>query len=208
MLPGPTIMRSCTKCNQLIEQETIVSGNTCSSRFWTDGWRVSPMLPDYPQLVKCPNCKMLFWIDEAPAVGEKEPFGEADDKWVNAKSIKVPSRTDYYKFLACIDDNPEKEQYIRMRAWWATNSKYRKNSIAAFELKPADIRNLEALSALIKDTSEEAIIMKAEIERELGHFGDCLSLLNRKFDDELTFVVEFIKALAGKHERRVMEIKQ
>jgi hypothetical protein len=166
------------------------------------------MLPDYPLLVKCPNCKMLFWIDDAPAVGEKEPFGEPDDKWANAKSIKVPSRSDYYKFLSCIKDDPGKEHYVRMRAWWAANSKYRKNPSAAFELKSEDIKNLEALSSLIATDSEEAIIMKAELARELGHFEDCLSLLKRKFDDELTFAVEFIRVLAERHERRVMEIKQ
>jgi len=41
-----------------------MSGNTFGATFWTDGKRDAPMLPDLPEFVKCPHCKLLLWINE------------------------------------------------------------------------------------------------------------------------------------------------
>jgi len=51
MLPGPTIVRKCSTCGKLIAQPTLLSGNTFGARFWTDGKREAPMLPEQPWLV-------------------------------------------------------------------------------------------------------------------------------------------------------------
>jgi len=69
MLPGPTIIRRCSACTKLIEQFTLNSGNTIGARFWTDGKRDAPMLPDELWLVKCQQSGALVWIDEQEQVG-------------------------------------------------------------------------------------------------------------------------------------------
>ncbi len=67
MLPGPTIIKRCSDCSQLIEQSTLDSGNTLGAKFWTDGKRYFPMLPDNPWLVECPHCQ-AFLFNKFPAL--------------------------------------------------------------------------------------------------------------------------------------------
>ena len=57
MMPGPILIKKCSACGGLIEEEILMSGNTCGAVYWTDGEHYAPMLPDTPELVKCPHCK-------------------------------------------------------------------------------------------------------------------------------------------------------
>ncbi len=74
MLPGPTIVKKCSECSELINEQTITSGYTFGATFWTDGKREAAMLPDQPWLVKCPHYQSLIWTDELERVAEIEPF--------------------------------------------------------------------------------------------------------------------------------------
>jgi hypothetical protein len=62
---------------------------------------------------------------------------------------------------------------------------------------------LELLVTNDPDTS----MMKAEIPRELGQFGECLGELCQAFDDAHLRVVEAIKGLAESGKRRVERIE-
>ena len=90
MLPGPTIIRRCSQCDQLIEESTIMSGNTFGATYWTDGKREAPMLPNTLWLVQCPHCQALAWLDEQEQVGEKAPWG-ADDTFNGSRPVTEPS---------------------------------------------------------------------------------------------------------------------
>lgn len=46
MLPGPTIIIACPLCGQYAKKRTIISGNTFGAKLWSDGKRISPMLPE------------------------------------------------------------------------------------------------------------------------------------------------------------------
>jgi DNA-directed RNA polymerase subunit RPC12/RpoP len=74
ILPGPTIIYECYNCQDNIRHDTIGSGNTCDVRFWTDGKRDAPMLPDQAWLIKCPHCRVLIWVDELKYLGEVNPW--------------------------------------------------------------------------------------------------------------------------------------
>ena len=74
MLPGPTIVRSCTECHGLIAEYTLGSGNTFGATFWTDGKMDAPMLPDEPALVECPHCRAPLWIEDQEQIGEMQPY--------------------------------------------------------------------------------------------------------------------------------------
>lgn len=64
MLPGPKIIRKCSKCKNLVQQETLMSGNTLGARYYTDGKMEAPMLPYLQYLIKCPHCNYLIWINK------------------------------------------------------------------------------------------------------------------------------------------------
>jgi hypothetical protein len=72
MTLGPTLIKKCSACGQMIEEWTIMSGNDVGAVYWTDGECFAMMLPDLPELVKCPRCGELLWIYELELLGEKE----------------------------------------------------------------------------------------------------------------------------------------
>ena len=103
------------------------------------------MHPDMPWFVKCPHCKGLMWIDELEEVGEIQPWDielfENEDELpeelremfsdvkYKAKLYDFPELQDYFAELKKGNSDREKEQYLRMRAWWAGNDKKRRYKV-------------------------------------------------------------------------------
>lgn len=221
MLPGPTIVRQCGKCGHFLKEYTLLSGNTCGARYWTDGKCDAPMLPDLPSLAKCPHCRALIWIDEQEKIFERDLFEpaasggdnkESRDKgrhkeiWRVAKMIKCPSKSDYFRFLRTSMGKPEKEIYVRIRAWWAGNDPRRKSASPTL-LSKAERDNLATLTGLLDGDDENDRIMKAEALRELGDFVGAGELLARKFGEGVCGAAEFIGRLIKRHDPIAREIK-
>jgi hypothetical protein len=191
------IIRECPHCKAHVVQEETVSGNTFGAKFYTDGKREARMLPDHPALVKCPSCSNLFWVDEAVEV----------DSGFEAASGKIrvfaPSEKEMLNFLAGSTLPKDKEIYLRVRAWWLANDAWRwvPNTTPAFSRE--QVKNLNALSALLDESEPGHRILKAEIARELGKFDDCLLLLSYQFEAGYEFATNFIKKLAEEKVRAV-----
>src|SRR6476660_1051502 len=151
MTPGPTIIRKCSSCQKFIAQYTIASGNTFGARFWTDGKRDAPMLPDQPWLVKCRHCGSLLWIDEQKQVGEINSWGtghQEEQKFKDAQLYDTPSVQDYFSFLAKGYSEKPKERYLRMRIWWAGNDA-RRHQVDVSPMSSEEVANLLALASLL-----------------------------------------------------------
>ena len=134
MTPGSTIIRKCSVCAKHLAQHTIRSGNTFGARFWTDGKRDAPMLPDQPWLVKCPHCSTLLWIDEQKQVGEIDPRdarGDAADRFKDARPVSEPTLAEYTTCLSAGLRDKKKERYVRLRTWWAGNDVRRESGHSA-----------------------------------------------------------------------------
>lgn len=206
MMPGSTVIRRCSVCAKLIAQETIASGNTFGARFWTDGKRDAPMLPDQPWLVKCRHCRALVWIDEQEKVGEVEPWDSGDATFGDARPYITPSVRDYFAILEeGVSDN-KKVTYLRRRAWWAGNDARRQGGDAT-PLSDVETANLHAFAALLDESDENDRIMKAEVMRELGEYEDATALLSKPFSDGLAQAVAIIKGLTAQRISFVREME-
>ena len=206
MRPGPTIIRKCSICSNPIEQPTLASGNTFGATLWTDGKREAPMLPDEPWLVMCPHCHAPLWIDELEELGEVDPFGETDSEFQNVIEYETPSLNDYFAVLERGLASLEKEHYIRLRTWWAGNDKRRVN-VGETLTKPQEKSNLIALAQLLDESSDNDLVMKAEIMRELGHFEEAKALLIKALGGRMSQVATFIKNLADNKDSSVKKIE-
>lgn len=237
MLPGPTIIRECSACGKYIAQDTIVSGNTCGCRFWTDGKTFAPMLPDKPWLVICQHCGTLVWIDEQKQVGESElgdpenPFMKIcrvdrhgnsynqeiepwnaqthdADKFVDALRAKTPTLQDYAGFLEAGVSDKEKKRYVRLRAWWAGNDHRRWRKLKkTTPLSSFEAQNLRALITLLDETEDNDRLLMAEALREIGEFADADKLLATAFKGEPLPGVSFIRDLNKKRISAVEEMR-
>jgi len=205
MLPGPTIIMKCSTCSEYIEQSRIISGNTFGAKIWTDGWRDAPMMPDQPSLVKCPHCGSLLWIDELEKLGETEQWSGGSE-FKGSKPYHVPDSEAYMRLLKERTHNPEKEIYLRLRAWWAGNDA-RRETDQKMPLSEEEIGNLQAVSDLLDEQDPNDRLMKAEIMRELGRFDEAKRLLDHPFDDEYVQAFEIISDLVAQKNPFVAEMR-
>ena len=207
-MPGPTIIRKCLVCGKHIAQHTIVSGNTFGARSWTDGKRDAPMFPDQPWLVRCPHCSTLVWIDDQPYAREVEPWGArsaAADQFKDARPAPVPTLTEYVAFLSAGVEAGEKEQYVRLRLWWAGNDA-RRDGNHVTPLTDVETANLQRFSTLLDETNDNDRLLKAEAFRELGMFENAEALLATHFKKRLMQAVEIIRGLNQNRSTAVAEI--
>ena len=226
MLPGLTLIKKCSKCQRLIEEETIMSGNTCGAVFWTDGEYYADMLPDEPELVKCPFCKALVWLKELEEVGDKGinrfagfvPIQPPDATLDITRPYKMPNRNDYFRLLKVKIDNTEREIYLRLRAWRAGNDRRRRSERGPLKFKKKigkpleplsypEIKNMKELVCMLDGQNDEERLLKAELLRELGFFNRSLYLLAKPLEEEYKVSAAFIRELAEKQDPWVRELK-
>ena len=206
MRPGPTIIQECPNCDQPIKNHTLMSGNTFGARYWTDAKQEAPMFPDQPWLVKCPACEALFWLDEAKELAEIDAFAGGDERLTNARNYETPAEAEYLDFLSETQLAPKKERYVRTRSWWLANDRHRVSQAPCSEFTDDQLVNLGRLSDLLDEAEPDARLMKAELARELGLFGEAMLLLDTPFPDEFSLVVETIRSLCEETRTAVVEI--
>jgi len=80
MIPGPNLVYECPKCKRTVWRESLISGNTLGSTLFSDGKRISPMLPEFPFIVKCKECNTFYWLDKKNRIGEFEDYEIRDYK--------------------------------------------------------------------------------------------------------------------------------
>jgi hypothetical protein len=199
MLPGPNQILRLPTSGKLVKITTLLSGNTFGAQFWTDGKREAPMLPDSPWLRCHPEGREFFWTDECEEVGEEDAWGKTS-QYGDVPYAEDPELDDYRRALTSLPGLPrEKEQYLRMRYWWAANDPVRRGEIAQ---PTADgyRENLERLISLLDVTAPNSRLMAAEATRQLGDFEQAASLLQFDFGGDYVKAVERIGALVRRHD--------
>ncbi len=199
--PGPTLIKKCNRCDELMKQRTFASGNNFGARYWTDGKIDTPMLPETPHVVVCPHCGKVDWLRNLTKVGEIPgprgfgvPLPEYDLSFDDLPFFDSPSGDDYLGFLESAELIHDQEFYLRWTYWHLMNDARRKSSVL-LPLGIDEAENLQRLLILIKSPSESIRLMKAEIHRELGDFESCAKLLDYDFSDELIPLAQTIYLL-------------
>ncbi len=210
MLPGRTIIMLCVHCREKFMQPTLMSGNTLGARFWTDGWREAPMLPDQPWLVKCPGCAGLLWLDEAEVAACIDPLEDEGCEHDDTPLYGLPTEEDYLRLLSTCELEPEKEREARIRAWWEANHAHRGDDGSACDAGFSDrqLDNLAKLSGLLNESASEERLMMAEIARERGDFEEAMRLLNKRFPADVAPVADAIRSLSQQNVALVAEVPQ
>ncbi|MBY0436910.1 MAG: hypothetical protein K2W80_01875 [Burkholderiales bacterium] len=106
MMAGPDVYVRCPRCAHVGMYFTFLSGNTFGAKYYTDGRRVAPSLPEVPEVVACLGCEAAFWRDQAeevagpwsrmrfPGINDGE---ERDPAIASAKPLKEPDEAGYFK---------------------------------------------------------------------------------------------------------------
>ena len=194
-----------------MRQRTIASGNTLSAKYWTDGKVDASMLPITPEVVACPHCRKVQWINDLEEVGEipgPRGFGvprpEYDKTFDHQPFIELPFADDYLEFLKSEKLLNDQELYLRWMYWHLMNDS-RRNDPDASPLSFDEVANLKRLSVLIELGNESSRLTIAEIHRELGDFDSCEKVLDHDFSEELIPAAQTIYFL---QEEKISVVKQ
>ena len=211
MTPGPTTIISCPHCGQFAKRKSLISGNTFGAKLWSDGRRIAPMLPEFPNLVLCKKCDKFYWVKDAKEVEKVNEFVliEADDqpeneKWKDIDYVEFPTFSQYFKALETISE----EKYIRLSIWWSFNDYIRnghENKITPDKQK-LNAENLILLLTLLNEADENDLLMKAEVLRNLGRFEESRLLLDKVTNPDLIEVKEKFLAGINKQNKQVFQV--
>lgn len=126
---GPPEIRKCLSCSQLVAQHILWSGNTFGAKYWTDGKITAGMLPNIPDLGRCPHYQSLMWFSDGTEIEKNETASSALpslDLPAGAKFILPPVKEDYLQALSdSFYSSKEQELNLRFGAWHAANDKFR-----------------------------------------------------------------------------------
>lgn len=210
MLPGDDIVKKCPNCQGFILEPTMVSGNTFGAEFWSDGFMKAPMYPEYPWLVECPFCQYTFWIDESNELDRIAPGTVPDAKYRDARKYITPDEARYLEVLQSNKLPRKKEEYLRIRAWWAANDaiRFMPAPPQEFAFSEGQVKNLLALNDLLKKPDPQERLMRSELMRELGRFDESRALLEHKFPSKLQPVAKILKNLCEEKNRFVANITE
>ena len=126
MLPGPKYLYKCPNCGNLLTKGSLMSGNTFGAKVFSDGKRIAPMLPDFPDLTKCKKCDTIFWLSKLKELGTYEWGDQENLDWQNADEADFLGIEDYFKALDKGLALKRKEEItVRNQIWWAYNDRIR-----------------------------------------------------------------------------------
>ncbi len=193
MIPAPDSVYQCPKCDNLLKNRNLLSGNTFGARIFSDSKRIAPMLPEYPNLTKCRKCNTIFWLCKLQEIGTLDWSNEQNPNWENADSADFLTIDDYLNAIETgLAENVDEEVLIRMLIWWAFNDRLR-NGKEIFRNESDEIRwkeNCLALMALLDLKNDSQKIMLAELNRNLGDFEKCISIIDSIETDNMKWVQE------------------
>jgi hypothetical protein len=197
MLPGPNLIYKCPNCDNLLKNQSLLSGNTFDGAIYSDGKRIFPMMPEFPDLTKCKKCNHIFWLSKTREIGSYSWGDEQNLLWQNADNAVFLTIDEYFLALSLslVQDRSE-EFYIRQRIWWAFNDRVRNGNdlYNSEEEKTKWESNVAAFIKILDPDDVSQLIMIAELNRNLGNFEICLTLIESLTIPDLDWLKEaFIK---------------
>ena len=201
----------CPNCGNLISRESYISGNTFGAQIFSDGKIIAPMHPLIPNLTKCKKCETIFWLSKLKEIGT---FG-CDDctnyvkEWKESDCAAFLDLEDNYNALdKGLAENKEEELNIRISIWWEYNNRIREGE-NIFRDEKDELRwteNLERLKTLLDQSDIDQRMMIAEINRNLGDFENCISVIQTIDDDEVNRMKEKILNECHRKNKWVVEL--
>lgn len=185
----------------MVGKPTLNSGNTLGASYWLDNKRRAPMLPDYPDLGRCPHCGVLMRQSLARKAEVSEEFAYSLPD--GADWMQNPTENDWVESLQSVMwKSADEEIYARLAAWHAANDSVREQE-GKPEFSNAALDNLRALDELLGAGDEPYfVVLRAEIARETGDFDSALAWLEHA-DPKFEQVTTQIAALARAKDTRI-----
>lgn len=200
----PPIVLECPECGEkyLISRQS-ENPSEKAIRF-SDGFYVDQINWRTPMIIGCITCELGFFPENGKLIAEPD-WDEFQHYWSDLKKAEPPTAGALAIELRVRKKLlPEKELALRTEFWYAGNHSELGRML---KLKNEKFRNywtesLVQLERIIPDASEDSLLLKAEINRQLGEFDKCITLINDHASVKAKQVIEY--AMAQKTEPFVL----
>ena len=186
-----------------------MSGNVIGAKIFSDGKRIAPMLPEFPDLTKCKKCDTIFWLSKLKEIGSYDLDDKMSSNWEHEDYADFLDIEDYFKALNDnLAENMQEELFIRKRIWRAYNDRIRngKNLFIDENDEMKWRENCNKLLSLFDQSDLNQKIMTAELHRNLGDFDNCINLINSIDKDDLNWIKEKIINECTRKNKWVIEL--
>lgn len=170
-----------------------MSGNSFGAKIFSDGKRIAPMLPEFPDLTKCKKCDTIFWLSKLKEIGTYQWGDKTNSNWEKADNADFLDIEDYFKALNDnLAENMQEELFIRNRIWWKYNDRKRngRNQFIDENDENKWRKNCNKLISLLDQSDLKQKIMAAEIHRNLGDFENCINIIQSVDNEDLNWLKE------------------
>ena len=190
---GEPVYRRCTGCPGAIEIRTLIEGDHDGSVLWTDGFIESSTMPDQTLLARCGACGKVVWLPDLEPV---EVSG--DDRKTSYEALSVQEHFDLLEDVHSL--RADRVIVLRTLAWQKANHA-RRSATAPDELSEAELKNLQALDAMLGEKWENELLMKIEIAREMKQFVKAQRLMKDvDFSPQVTHLARQLYELIAKRD--------
>jgi hypothetical protein len=210
MILGDDNIYKCPKCNNLIANGSLASGNTFDAIYYSDGKIDAPNNPEFPILSICKKCDNLLWLYNMEELDSCFDYLQ-NEEYKQAQLANFLTISEYENALKIkAFSNTAEEIWIRKRLWWAFNDRIRANE-PIFKNNTEKILwedNCEKYIELLDVTDSKAKITVAELYRNLGKFEKSLNILKTIKEPEFQWQINQILEEIEKENQFVFEIIQ
>jgi len=178
------IVLECPDCG---EQYSVFSDPEIPSEkrmLYSDGFFWDPIHWRTPRIIGCVTCESGFFPEKGKMIASI-PIGEVTGKWTKLKRAEPPKAGNLALELRIRKKiEPENEKNIRIEFWYAVNhsDEGRQRFDTNERFRNFWLESLEKLEALLSAEKSEDRLLKAEVNRQLGRFEDCILLLASETD--------------------------
>ena len=190
MLPDNALLLKCPFCGVEKEVLSLMSGNTCQGRQWSDMKRDYPMLPQVSPIQKCPSCGIYYYVKDV----EKRRGNDYSSEEGNLTFQQLrEASVQFGKKLSMSD-----RFTLNILLLQTYNDLYNREGMKITEAPAEEKAYIETdLDELLGCENVDDVV-KAEFYRERGLFEDAIALLDRCYpqDGFLIKIVERMKQYA------------
>jgi|KBSMisStandDraft_5_1062788.scaffolds.fasta_scaffold11263_1 hypothetical protein len=197
---GRPLVKQCLRCGDFFCESNVMSGNTFGAIHWSDGKVSGPYVLEIPALGKCPHCKGLLWLQDAPRA-----VLAATTRVAPNLSMHLDWKEEDYSTALASDfvQTRQQELFVRNRWWWAINDGHRGHPSKHPTRTPTQHANMEALAEMFSESNDEERLLRAELARELGQQQEAARLLSREVRITCAQFAQRITELLREGSRRV-----
>lgn len=193
MIPANCIKVTCPHCGDKKELFQLRSGNTCHAKQWSDAKQIAPMLPQLSPVQKCPMCGHYYLLSRI----SKDAISQGDSY---SNELGWLSFSEGLQAITEIESPTEHElSTLNIVAIWGYNDIIRSGK------EPNETQKNEFItfvaSVLKNKTFADNVILSGELNREIGNFDECISILSGYKDDN-EYINDIVRAILNKARNR------